>query len=87
MTQTTLSGTPAHAEMVHIPLDQLQTLAHTVLLRLGLSEAHAGAMARVIVAGQRDACQSHGVYRLTSCATRCAPARWTCRPCRSCRRA
>ena len=68
MTQTTLSGTPAHAEMVHIPLDQLLTLAHTVLLRLGLSEAHAGAMARVIVAGQRDACQSHGVYRLTSCA-------------------
>ena len=68
MTQTTPSSTPAHAEMVHIPLDQLLTLAHTVLLRLGLSEAHAGAMARVIVAGQRDACQSHGVYRLTSCA-------------------
>ena len=68
MTQNTPSSTPAHAEMVHIPLDQLLTLAHTVLLRLGLSEAHAGAMARVIVAGQRDACQSHGVYRLTSCA-------------------
>ena len=68
MTQTSTTSATAQPEMVHVPLDQLLALARSVLLRLGLSEAHAGAMARVIVAGQRDACQSHGVYRLTSCA-------------------
>jgi len=34
---------------------------------MGLSDAHVQAIAKVIVAGQRDACQSHGVYRLISC--------------------
>ena len=48
--------------------DQVVDLAQRVLLRLGLSPAHAGAMARVIAAGQRDACPAHGVYRLLTCA-------------------
>ena len=68
MNDTTPLPAPASSAMVHVPLDDLMALARAVLLRLGLGEAHAGAMARVIVAGQRDACQSHGVYRLTSCA-------------------
>ena len=59
---------PPASDQVHITLDELLALAQRVLERQGLSQAHAGAMARVIVAGQRDACQSHGVYRLTSCA-------------------
>ncbi|MBV7426865.1 MULTISPECIES: Ldh family oxidoreductase [unclassified Acidovorax] len=68
MNDTTPLPAPASSAMVHVPLDDLMALARAMLLRLGLGEAHAGAMARVIVAGQRDACQSHGVYRLTSCA-------------------
>lgn len=68
MTHASHSSTSTDADMVHVPQGELMSLAHAVLLRLGLNEAHAGAMARVIVAGQRDACQSHGVYRLTSCA-------------------
>ena len=30
----------------------------------GLNDVQAGALARVIVAGERDACKSHGVYRI-----------------------
>ena len=48
--------------------DEVVDLARCVLLRLGLSAAHAVAMARVIAAGQRDACPAHGVYRLITCA-------------------
>ncbi len=55
-------------ETVLLPADALHALAVRVLLRLGLSLAHAEAMARTIVAGQRDDCQSHGVYRLLTCA-------------------
>ena len=55
-------------ETVLLPADALHALAVRVLLRLGLSQAHAEAMARTIVAGQRDDCQSHGVYRLLTCA-------------------
>lgn len=53
---------------VHLPQGELFDLACDVLGGLGLSTAHAQAMARVVVAGQRDACQSHGVYRLLTCA-------------------
>lgn len=55
-------------ETVLLPADALHALAVRVLLRLGLSQAHAEAMARTIVAGQCDDCQSHGVYRLLTCA-------------------
>lgn len=53
---------------VRIPLTELQALCVRALEGLGLSPAHAGAMARVMAAGQRDACASHGVYRLVTCA-------------------
>jgi LDH2 family malate/lactate/ureidoglycolate dehydrogenase len=55
-------------DSVRIPLAELQDLACRVLLRQGLSRPHAEAMARTVVAGQRDDCQSHGVYRLVTCA-------------------
>ena len=58
----------ATAESMHIALDDLLALSQRTLEHLGLSSAHAAAMARVIVAGQRDACQSHGLYRLVTCA-------------------
>lgn len=52
---------------VRLPLAQLHDLACRVLARQGLSPAHAQAMARTIVAGQRDDCASHGLYRLITC--------------------
>lgn len=53
---------------VLVPLAELHVLCVGSLENLGLSNAHALAMARVIAAGQRDACASHGIYRLLSCA-------------------
>lgn len=60
--------TTTSTDSVRIPLAELQDLACRVLLRQGLSRPHAEAMARTVVAGQRDDCQSHGVYRLVTCA-------------------
>ncbi|GAD21831.1 Ldh family oxidoreductase [Acidovorax sp. MR-S7] len=60
--------TSTSTDSVRIPLAELQDLACRVLLRQGLSRPHAEAMARTVVAGQRDDCQSHGVYRLVTCA-------------------
>ena len=54
--------------MVHVSEADLTTLVHRALARMGLSDAQVQAIGSVIVAGQRDACQSHGVYRLLSCA-------------------
>ncbi|MCW5256391.1 Ldh family oxidoreductase [Verminephrobacter aporrectodeae subsp. tuberculatae] len=59
---------PVPDETVRLPVEDLLALAGRVFLRLGLSPAHAEAMARTVVAGQRDACPSHGVYRILSCA-------------------
>lgn len=60
--------TPDPHAMVQISETALSEIVCRALARLGLSSAHVQAIARVIVAGQRDACQSHGVYRLLSCA-------------------
>lgn len=60
--------TTTSTDSVRIPLAELHDLACRVLLRQGLSRPHAEAMARTVVAGQRDDCQSHGVYRLVTCA-------------------
>jgi LDH2 family malate/lactate/ureidoglycolate dehydrogenase len=35
-----------------------------IFLKAGLNAFQAGALARVIVAGERDACKSHGIYRI-----------------------
>ena len=48
-------------------LDEVRALAHDVLRRHGLGEAHIAPVAATIVAGERDQCASHGVYRLTNC--------------------
>ncbi|WP_099825061.1 Ldh family oxidoreductase [Oceaniglobus indicus] len=45
----------------------LTALVTEILERGGLSPLHAGALARVIAAGERDACKSHGVYRIEGC--------------------
>ncbi|ADV00320.1 Ldh family oxidoreductase [Alicycliphilus denitrificans] len=58
----------SEAPPLFLPVEELLALAGRVFLRLGLSLPHAEAMARTVVAGQRDECHSHGVYRILSCA-------------------
>lgn len=49
---------------VPMTLDELRTLARAKLLGAGLAPAHAEAVAETMVAGERDGCASHGIYRL-----------------------
>ncbi|WP_213979697.1 Ldh family oxidoreductase [Sphingomonas sp. dw_22] len=49
-------------------LDAVRALARSVLARFGLSPAHVDAVAETMVAGERDGCASHGIYRLLVCA-------------------
>jgi LDH2 family malate/lactate/ureidoglycolate dehydrogenase len=55
-------------ETVSLSLQEVHELSVRVLSRHGMSEPHAEAIARVITAGQRDECHSHGIYRLLVCA-------------------
>jgi LDH2 family malate/lactate/ureidoglycolate dehydrogenase len=50
-----------------LSLAEAEALALQVLTHHGLSSAQATAMARVMVAGERDECHSHGLYRLLMC--------------------
>ena len=59
--------TTKDVDTVTLSLAELHTLALDVLRHHGVSEPHAQAMARVMVAGQRDACHSHGLFRLLMC--------------------
>jgi len=43
---------------------ELEELVERILRRAGMMEQQAGPVARVIVAGERDACKSHGIYRI-----------------------
>lgn len=52
---------------IRLTLDLVEALACAVLRNHGLSEAHVGPVAATIVAGERDECASHGVYRLLNC--------------------
>lgn len=54
-------------DLLYLSPQEIETLSMRVLRHHGLSEAHAGAITRVVMAGQRDDCQSHGVYRILDC--------------------
>ncbi|WP_062205430.1 Ldh family oxidoreductase [Aureimonas sp. AU12] len=45
-------------------IEALEARVEAILRRAGLNPVQAGAVMRVIVAGERDACKSHGIYRL-----------------------
>jgi delta1-piperideine-2-carboxylate reductase len=62
-------------ESVALTLDEVATLSRAILSRHGLSAAHVEAVTRTIVAGERDGCASHGVYRLIVCAATIAKGR------------
>jgi delta1-piperideine-2-carboxylate reductase len=55
---------PAPAESILMSVEAVYDLAFRVLAAAGMSDAHAAAVAKVIAAGQRDECNSHGLYRL-----------------------
>jgi LDH2 family malate/lactate/ureidoglycolate dehydrogenase len=52
---------------VNLSLEELHDLGVRILTANGMRQNHAEAIARVIVAGQRDECHSHGAYRLLVC--------------------
>ncbi|WP_415182498.1 Ldh family oxidoreductase [Phaeovulum sp.] len=45
----------------------LTEMVEDIFTNAGFSATQAGPIARVIVAGERDACKSHGVYRIEGC--------------------
>ncbi|WP_462378855.1 Ldh family oxidoreductase [Pseudomonas sp. Marseille-QA0892] len=53
--------------MAHLSLAEAYALAHDILTANGFTEPHAEAIAATVVAGQRDGCASHGLYRLLGC--------------------
>lgn len=55
------SNDPGH---VTLTLDEAAELSRAVLARHGLSPEQAEAVTRTIIAGERDECASHGMYRL-----------------------
>ncbi|MDB5786508.1 Ldh family oxidoreductase [Caballeronia mineralivorans] len=54
-------------DAVRLTLSELFDLSFRVLTVNGMAHDHAQAIAKVIAAGQRDECQSHGIYRLIVC--------------------
>lgn len=53
--------------MTIFSIDALHERVEAIFRRAGLNPVQAGAVARVIVAGERDACKSHGIYRIEGC--------------------
>jgi len=49
---------------VHMTLAEVRDYARATLARVGLSPAHVAAVAETMVAGERDGCGAHGLYRL-----------------------
>lgn len=54
-------------EMTRLPVARLERIVTAIFAGGGLNELQAQAVARVITAGERDACKSHGIYRIDGC--------------------
>ncbi len=46
-----------------IGIDELTGKVNAIFRNVGLTDDNAAALARVLVAGERDGCKSHGIYR------------------------
>ena len=55
---------------VTMRVEEVRQLACELLMAHGLGADQAGAVAEVIAAGERDACHSHGVYRIPAASAR-----------------
>lgn len=62
-----VASSAAPPACITLTLEEVHDLSLRVLTHHGLSSAQAQAIARVITAGERDECHSHGIYRLLSC--------------------
>ncbi|MBD8679514.1 Ldh family oxidoreductase [Sphingomonas sp. CFBP 13720] len=51
-------------DLISMTLEEVRGYAHATLTAVGLSPAHVTAVAETMVAGERDGCGSHGLYRL-----------------------
>src|SRR3954451_14808361 len=47
-----------------LTVDALHGRVDAIFRKAGLNATQAGSIARVIVAAERDACKSHGIYRI-----------------------
>lgn len=54
-------------EPQRLSLAELTARIEAIFSKCGLSDLQATALARVIAAGERDACASHGIYRIEGC--------------------
>lgn len=52
---------------VTLSLDQAGTLVESILRRAGFGPAHVAALTATILAGERDGCRAHGLYRTLGC--------------------
>ena len=50
-----------------LTIDALQARVRRIFVRCGVIDETATSIARVITAGERDQCKSHGVYRIEGC--------------------
>lgn len=66
LTDSTL-GDGAAWFMAYISTDEAYSLAETILKQHGFSDRQTRALTDTVVAGQRDECHSHGLYRLFNC--------------------
>ena len=57
----------ASDDSIGLTLQEARRLVENVLARHGLAPAHVMAVANTIIAGERDDCGSHGIYRLLLC--------------------
>jgi delta1-piperideine-2-carboxylate reductase len=55
------------ADFISYKLEDIESLCISILTRHGLSEEQARALSKVLAAGERDECRSHGVYRIPGC--------------------
>lgn len=55
------------SDFVTYTLEEVQRLCFRILTKHGLSDDQARAISAVYVAGERDECRSHGVYRIPAC--------------------
>ncbi|MCP8464028.1 Ldh family oxidoreductase [Pseudomonas sp. ZM23] len=53
--------------MTRLSLDELRELSVAILRHNGFSEPHVQAVTDTVLAGERDGCTSHGVWRLLGC--------------------
>lgn len=53
--------------MIELSITEAKQLSEAILTKEGYSKPHVDAITEVVLAGQKDECASHGLYRLLNC--------------------